>query len=598
MKLRNLLALATLLLGLCNGVAQNNQYVAKVVFTANPFDGGSLTVNGSTFTFKTTVVTPSTQILIGGSAAATAANLLQHFKDYPVTGISPTTDQTSATTIYLVADSWNVAITTSVVGAWGTANVTVTSLVLYTAQLPLSAVQPLTHRTNLANWMIIGMRDYATTNFPAGAALLVNYVDTSTSQTYGNKRITNSTVAASSLTNSTVKTLLVPFVNNAESGIEFFSNGGARVSTIAPDANGLPSLFGTLLNPIPTNGFGAFAPNPENILIRAAGDTRYGIIGSANTWTASTNTFSGRVIALYLQGIVTNASGGFTNVYTTNLYVLGSVRITNNNPSIWIQDANAAADQKNTEITAYNGELTINAWDDAGGVVNMIMGVTRSGANVSEVAFPSGVLVPDKMRVVSGLYVMPTAGFGGIIGVGSTNPVVPASMTKGLIITDGVAPAANPTTATAIWSEAGEPKYRNSAGGAKFFDNVSAVSVGSGTDYHMTTTYAQATFGSSVTLPLPSAGTYLVQGSVTAEGETSANDAISVKLYNATDAADITGSERTISSLPAGARASVPLNSIVTVGSAKTIHLYAKNATASRGYIVALQTSLSYVRLN
>lgn len=605
---RFLFGLGVILLAVCNSVAQNNQYVARVVFTANPLDGGSLTVNGNVFTFKTTVSTPSTQILIGAAAADTAANLLQHFKDYPVTGISPTTDQTSSTTIYLVADSWNVAITTSVVGAWGTANVTVTSLVLYTAQLPLSAVQPLTHRTNLANWMILGMRDYASTNFPVGAAPLVNYVDVSTTQTFGNKSLTNVVIkgpnASSRLTNLTkLDYVAVPY-GQTNLGMFFVGANGSAVAVIRANSNGYPVLLLSSSNTITHDRVAEdvsaldFVPDAAMVLNRQIADYRYSQLAAANAFTAATNTFSGRLIALYLQGIVTNASGGFTNVYTTNLYVLGSVRITNNSPSIWIQDADGPLNQKNTEITAYNGNLTINSWDDSGGAVSMILGVTRSGSDVSEVAFPTGVVVPDKMRVVSGFYVMPTAGFAGIIGVGSTNPVVPASMTKGFLLTDGVAPSANPTSASAIWSEAGQPRYMNSSGGTKYLDNISAVSVGSGTDYRMTTTYAQATFGSSVSLSLPSAGTYLVQGSITAEGEVAANDAISVKLYNATDAADITGSERTISSLPIAGRGSVPLNSIVTVSSAKTIQLYAKNATSSRGYIIALQTSLSYVRLN
>jgi len=112
-------------------------------------------------------------------------------------------------------------------------------------------------------------------------------------------------------------------------------------------------------------------------------------------------------------------------------------------------------------------------------------------------------------------------------------------------------------------------------------DHVHATANGSavlGADYQITAsdgTYADT--GLSITLP--SAGTYLITGTVRGAIQgTTANAFIVAKLYNSTDSADISNSETLVifqATANTLAQNSVAMTALVTVAASKTIKLYA-----------------------
>jgi len=109
-----------------------------------------------------------------------------------------------------------------------------------------------------------------------------------------------------------------------------------------------------------------------------------------------------------------------------------------------------------------------------------------------------------------------------------------------------------------------------------------------------------------LSITLPAAGTYLIGGNVRGFGSVSATlNHISTKLYNATDAADITNSERDVifaSTTGASYISNISYSMIVTVNASKIIKLYAYRAaatwTASQiSSDVSGRTNLTYVRI-
>src|SRR5687768_13248079 len=94
---------------------QSADYVrTTVTFTGIPADGDTLVVNASTKTFKTTVTTPPSEILRGGTIAATHASTYAHYGAYPVAGVSVTTNGTT------VIDFYGSSLVVTGTGSWFT----------------------------------------------------------------------------------------------------------------------------------------------------------------------------------------------------------------------------------------------------------------------------------------------------------------------------------------------------------------------------------------------------------------------------------------------------------------------------------------------
>lgn len=80
--------------------------------------------------------------------------------------------------------------------------------------------------------------------------------------------------------------------------------------------------------------------------------------------------------------------------------------------------------------------------------------------------------------------------------------------------------------------------------------------------------------GTDIAVTLPTAGTYLVMGIVHVD-PTSASGEIIAKLYNSTDAADVSGSNRIYYLTAAETSVPIDLSAVVTVASSKTIQFFA-----------------------
>lgn len=81
-----------------------------------PTDGNSLTINGDTRTWRNSVSTPATEILIAGSLGACATNLWNHLAAFPITGAVPAWE--SGPNIAIRSPTSGVQLTYSRGGTW------------------------------------------------------------------------------------------------------------------------------------------------------------------------------------------------------------------------------------------------------------------------------------------------------------------------------------------------------------------------------------------------------------------------------------------------------------------------------------------------
>lgn len=127
-------------------------------------------------------------------------------------------------------------------------------------------------------------------------------------------------------------------------------------------------------------------------------------------------------------------------------------------------------------------------------------------------------------------------------------------------------------------------------------------SVALGTDFNLQVLFDPVDFTSSAPeLLLPDQGTYLVSAVIDVQGlaGVALSDIVSVKLFNTTDNADVEGSDHAISNLVADQLSQIVISCLVyTDGDNKTISLYGKCTTADKVAVLALTTTLTYVRLS
>lgn len=180
---------------------------------------------------------------------------------------------------------------------------------------------------------------------------------------------------------------------------------------------------------------------------------------------------------------------------------------------------------------------------------------------------------------------------------------VPASLTNGLVLADGVAPSADPVSASALWSSSGQLQYRTSgafggSGQTNHVHNRAQRLSGAGAAYALTGAFADVVLGGqSPIIVLPTAGTYLVLSSLGYTADVAgALDVIQGLVRNTTDATDLAPSGAFMASAGSGF-ATTFWPSILTVTASKTIRLRAANLSAARGTIIAGGTSIGYVRL-
>jgi hypothetical protein len=315
---------------------------ATVTVTATPSNGNTLTVNGSARTWKTSVVTASTDILISSGIGPTATNLYNQVAAYGFSG--PLTLARSSTNAITLRGIPGQSMTLSSSGSWATITyVTNTVTDSYVFRVPFTSETAAT-QTNIASLALTSIRDYATNSFTLTTAMQ-NFADTKTSQTLSNKTLSTGTyMKAGTITNTAAEQITFKYRSSADigasgyNGLYFTKNAGGDPWIIAPDSAGKPSLYNAN-NTNPPVTAADFTPNPQNILNLLVASNTFGGKSYANSWTG-TNEFS-RITNSTIVGstisqsssidgyvsAITNGywmSGGITNGTLTNTTVYGT----------------------------------------------------------------------------------------------------------------------------------------------------------------------------------------------------------------------------------------------------------------------------------
>lgn len=595
--------LALLLLVVATGQAEQF-YRVKAVFTSNPINGDSVTINGITKNFVTSVTTAATDVSIGVTAADTAANWQAHNVSYPYSRIISTQ---SGAQLDLFGDV-GFTVTASMSGAWGTVVSAPQTLTQFTLSLPLS-LESATTRGARANQLMDAL-NYASQAYAASLGAMANFVNVPNSQTItGAKTFSGATILSNAF-----QQIIGGSISGANvTGAPII--GGTNVTAYGP-----LSVFGVTPSFYLTDTDGTanakviqFLQDGGVFAIRFANDAlnSFGTLVSATRSAETPAAISipngtvtiANLVATQGTGTYTNAVGYFTFLRAAALSATTSMSVSNATPEILMYDTDGSANQKKVYLDGRDGGFAIKIQTDAGvNTYPFTVANSSGGASAVYLGGPgvAGVQVEGLLIGLGNSLRIGNDNLTGIIGVGTTNSLPPTGMSSGIIKTNATTePSADPANAVAEWAYNGQPKYRLPSSGVNHFAHNAAAQVqGAGTDYSLTGTYAQVTFGSGGNiLSLPTAGTYLVNVIATVDESSTANDNTAVKLYNATSAADISNSERQVSSLAASTRGQIHLSNVITVSSATTLHLYAKNLTAARGSIDSEQTSMSYVRL-
>jgi len=319
-------------------------------------------------------------------------------------------------------------------------------------------------------------------------------------------------------------------------------------------------------------------------ITQAQADARY-VLKTGDTMTG----------ALVVGGKVTADTGGF-DVMTDDSATTFAYPITSKKRGT-TGDANAAVTN-----TSELGFLTFQAWNGSAYATSAQI-VARAAQNQS-VGNAGGLLSFNTTPIAgSSSFVRVIVSPGGNLIISNLLATEPASLVGGLVIKDGTAASADPTTGSAIWSIGGAFQYRTSgandgSGATNHLHNRAAQQAGVGTDYTLTNSTAQVAFGTTnASVTLPTAGTYLVQANVSIINGATADDIYDAKLRNTTDAADV-GVNKKVSGGPASGRVNIVLAELVTVAAAsKVITIFAFNETAARGTVESTTTDIRYVRL-
>ena len=270
-------------------VMASERVTLSITITNLPSNNDTITINASTRTNKTSVAVPAYEVLIGASIGAQTTNLWQHIASYPLTG--PLNIQWVATNNFLLVGQPGNTISASASGTWATLTLstqTVTSL--QTVRVPISGEATSTARTNSADGLLQGIFNtpyYGQVVIVEASPPMTNFVNRASVQTItGAKTFTNSAQVWTGgyVTNAQVDAAQIRYITN-NAPLKFYTSGGTRQYGIAPDANGIPSLYyinatDNLATP------GNYNPADANILNALSADLRYGRLQSANDWTA------------------------------------------------------------------------------------------------------------------------------------------------------------------------------------------------------------------------------------------------------------------------------------------------------------------------
>ena len=239
--MRQFFCILAFVLTVCIGEAATRK-VLQIDVSGVPVDGNTLVINGATRTWKTSVVTPATQIAIAATAALSKDKLFLHIASNPYSGplILQSVD---ADSIKLTAQV-DGALTYSQTGSWATFTLsTLTVVSAYNVRMPIT-VEPAATRIVIANDLVTAMAS-ATGTFGTADAHMANFASLTGSQTVTSKTLQSGNLDSITLRNGSTDNN-TSIETAAYEGIHFNNyNNLARKFTIRPNNNGYPSIFDT-----------------------------------------------------------------------------------------------------------------------------------------------------------------------------------------------------------------------------------------------------------------------------------------------------------------------------------------------------------------
>jgi len=317
---------------------------ATITITNTPSNANTLTVNGNVRTWKTSVASASTEILIGAAIGPSATNLYNHVAVYGFTG--PLFLARSSTNIITLRGQPSQSMTVSASGTYATITYTTNTVTdSYVFRVPFTS-ETVGQQTNIASLALLSLRDWSSNSFTLTPAMK-HFVDTTSAQTISNKTFSTATsINGASLSNAITYSEFITYLNqatigaNGYNGIYFKDSLAALSSLISPDSSGRASLWNVGATNYPIVP-GDYTPDPANILNLLIASNTFGGKTYENSWTG-TNSFTritnsaivGSAIsqATAIGGTVTALtngywlSGGITNGTFTNSAIYGTVK--------------------------------------------------------------------------------------------------------------------------------------------------------------------------------------------------------------------------------------------------------------------------------
>lgn len=588
-----------------------------VTFSALPVDGNTVTINGNARTFKTTVSSPSSQVLIGATAADTAQNYFTQVRLYPYDFCNSSGPHGTTVKVW---GNLSASMTASKTGAWGTVTVQSQNADAFTFQVSLLAIDSAL-RAPRANTLLTNLQDMATITLAANSAFMANFANLSTAQTINGAK----TFPGANVYSNASQLFALGFVSNTVLTNIPIANVGTLIATTNLAAknvyvtNGTPFIY--LVSTVgPTDSHKTYvysAPTEFAIQFQDDASTTFSNVfqigRSGNAGTLAT--FTVPVVAPLFTGIFTGSATNSvlhaTSLFADTSWMRGIVTISNAVPELSFYDTNGAANAKWWRMRGESTGFTFSIPSDDGtdNSAHYIMTVSRPGDGITGadalVSFIARAEFQNGLEISTGNLLTPDvmlAGSGLIVGDYST------SMPSGLIgayFFDGTAPAADPATGFGFWSQSGNLLYRSSAasegsGQANHVHNRQDAVFGSGTDYTLTASTAAIDFGTTdPRITLPTEGTYEIIADVAYFTGTTASDSYRFKLRNETLSADLTGSDfETTQFGTTAVETTAHLVGTVSTGSpSNVIAIWGHNNTGARGTVRSARTRIRYVRL-
>lgn len=373
-----LLLLLTLLFAL---PAEAQFVTATITITNIPADGNTFVPNSTTLTWKNTVTTPASQILIGADTNAVTTNLWQQLIANPANlpGVIITLVTNNVITLQ------GPTVTATLSGTWG--SIVITSVPTTNGDIPIFPVTSLSPAAALAqmNNVVAGL-EVAATASTATAPYLANYLGLSTAQTVsGAKFFTGANVISNA--------------NNFITG-GGISNMALTNITFLKGSNGIYWAL-ILVNPVMTNGqnFG----NPFRSPGTGPGAEQFGTSAFA---------FGNATLAVGNQAYASNNNStavGNQSSATASSTAIGSLAAAAGNNSTAIGNATSQANGSIAIGFSANAEqpfsLALGQASDAQGDSSAAIGVSAVATVAHEITLGTStefVLMPGNSQTVGG----------------------------------------------------------------------------------------------------------------------------------------------------------------------------------------------------